>query len=72
MKHSRLLTGKITPSVYPFMHNVSKWPDTSKILQQMLQDFYSAYDDFKTLCLKGLKFSVTVTSHARATQFSAR
>ena len=27
---------------------------TLKILQQMLQDFYSVFDHFGTLCIKGL------------------
>ena len=39
----------------PLMHNVRKWSDTSKILQQMLEDFWSVSDHFGTLCIKGFK-----------------
>ena len=28
--------------------------NTLKILQQMLQDFKSVFDNFRTLCIKGL------------------
>ena len=42
------------------MHNVPKWSDTlvrriSKVLQNLLQDFWSVSDHFGTLCIKGLK-----------------
>ena len=37
----------------PLMHNVPKWSDTLK----MLQDFESVSDHFGTLCIKGLTVS---------------
>ena len=39
------------------LHNIPKWSDTLKILQQMMQDFYSVSDHFATLCIKGLILS---------------
>ena len=39
-------------SFNPLMHNVPKWSDTLKILQQMLQDLYSVSDHFGKLCIK--------------------
>ena len=54
MKHSQLLTGQKTPSVYPIMHNMSKWPDTlQKILQQMLQVFKVCLTIFRRYASKG-------------------
>ena len=43
------------------MHNAPKWPDTLKILQQMLQNFQSVSDHFRTLCIKGLSCSLFQT-----------
>ena len=38
------------------MHNFPIWSDTPlKILQQILQDFWSVSDHFGTLCVEGLE-----------------
>ena len=37
------------------MHNVLKWSDTLKILQQVVQDFQSVSDHLGTLCIEGLR-----------------
>ena len=38
-----------------FVHNVLKWSDTLKILQQVVQDFQSVFDHLGTLCIEGLR-----------------
>ena len=37
------------------MHNVLKWSDSLKILQQVVQDFQSVSDHLGTLCTEGLR-----------------
>ena len=37
--------------------NVSKWPDTLKILQYLLQDIYIISDHFGAFCMKGFCFT---------------
>lgn len=47
---------KVEKPINLLMHNIPNWfENTLNFLQEMLKDFQSLSNQFKTLCIKGLK-----------------
>ena len=42
-------------AINPLMHNFPNWLSTLKKLQRLLQNLYSVFDHFGTICFKGLR-----------------
>lgn len=42
-------------TINPLMHSFSNWLSTLKKLQYWLQNLYSVFDHFGTICFKGLR-----------------
>ena len=51
-----MMAEKVEKPINFLMHNIPNWcENTLNFLQEMLKDFLSLSNQFKTLCIKGLK-----------------
>ena len=51
-----MMAEKVEKPINFLMHNIPNWfENTLNFLQEMLKDFQSLSNQFKTLCIKGLK-----------------